>query len=66
MGLAPLFHIFTTIPFLWAFAPTFPWTHNNNEAMTIGDKIYNMERVGMFYRVLVSHIDTTMCNSLNY
>jgi hypothetical protein len=51
-GWHPLFHIFTTIPSLWAFAPIFPWTHNNNEAMTIGDRIYNMERVGMFYLVL--------------
>jgi hypothetical protein len=44
-----LFHIFTTIAFLQALAPTCPWTHNNNEAMTIGDRISNMERVDMFY-----------------
>jgi hypothetical protein len=29
--------------------PTFPWTHNNNEAITICDGIYNMERVGILY-----------------
>jgi hypothetical protein len=43
------FHIFTTIPSLRALAPTFPWTHNNNEAITICDGICNMERVGIFY-----------------
>ncbi len=48
-GWHPLFDIFTTIPSLWVLAPTFPWTHNNNEAITICDRIYNMERVGMFY-----------------
>jgi hypothetical protein len=46
-----LFDIFTTIPYLQALAPTFPWTHNNNEAITICDKICNMEMVGMFYLV---------------
>jgi hypothetical protein len=45
----PLFHIFTTIPSLWALAPTFPWTHNNNEDITICDEICNMERVSIFY-----------------
>jgi hypothetical protein len=65
-GLHPLFHIFTTIPSLWAFGPTFPWTHNNNEAMAIGDKIYNMERVGMFYPMHANHINTTMHDSLNF
>jgi hypothetical protein len=37
---------------LRALAPTLPWTHNNNEAMTIGDRIYNMEMVGVLYLVL--------------
>jgi hypothetical protein len=37
------------IPSLRAFAPTFPWTRNNNEAITICDGIYNMERVVIFY-----------------
>ncbi len=46
-----LFDIFTTILALKALAPNFPWTHNNNEAITICDGIYNMERVGMFYLV---------------
>jgi hypothetical protein len=50
-GWHPLFDIFTTIPSLWALAPTFPLTHNNNEAITRRDIIYNMERVGMFYQV---------------
>jgi hypothetical protein len=45
----PLFHIFTTIPSLWALAPNFPCTHNNNEAITICDGICNMERVSVFY-----------------
>jgi hypothetical protein len=47
-GWHPLFDIFTIIPTLKAFALTFPWTHNNNEAITICDGICNMERVGMF------------------
>ncbi len=29
----------------------FLWTHNNNEAITICDRICNMEMVGMFYLV---------------
>jgi hypothetical protein len=41
-----------TIPSLKALAPTFPWTHNNNEAITICDRICNMERVGIFYPLL--------------
>jgi hypothetical protein len=36
---------------LKALAPNFPWTHNNNETITICDGIYNMERVGMFYPI---------------
>jgi hypothetical protein len=48
-GWHPLFHIFTRIPSLQALAPTFPWTHNNNEAITICDGICNMESVGIFY-----------------
>ncbi len=48
-GLHPLFDIFTTIPSLWALVPTFPLTHNNSEAITICDKICNMERIGVFY-----------------
>jgi len=48
----PLFHIFTTIPSLQALVPTFFWTHNNNEAITICDGISNMERVGVFYPML--------------
>jgi len=47
-GWHPLSHIFTRIPSLQALAPTFLWTHNNNEAITICDGICNMERVGMF------------------
>jgi hypothetical protein len=46
-----VFDIFTTIPTLRALAPTFPWTHSNNETITIYDGIYNMEKVGMFYPV---------------
>ncbi len=50
-GWHPLFDIFTTILALRTFAPTFNWTHSNNEAITICDGICNMERVGMFYPV---------------
>jgi hypothetical protein len=39
----PFFDIFITIPALKALAPNCPWTHNNNEATTICDGIYNME-----------------------
>jgi hypothetical protein len=31
--------------------PTCPWTHNNNEAITICVGICNMESVGIFYQV---------------
>jgi hypothetical protein len=48
-GWHPLFHIFTTIPLLRTLAPTFLWTHNNNEAISMCDGICNMERVGIFY-----------------
>jgi len=48
-GWHPLFDIFTIIPTLRAFVSTFPWTHSNNEVLTICEGIYNMERVGMFY-----------------
>jgi hypothetical protein len=41
-----------TIPSLHVLAPTFIWTHKNNEAMIICDGICNMERVGIFYPVL--------------
>jgi len=34
-GWHPLSHIFTRIPSLQALDPTFLWTHNNNEAITI-------------------------------
>jgi len=47
-------HYFTSsqqFPLCGPLPPTFPWTHNNHEAMTIGDRIYNMERVGVFYLV---------------
>ncbi len=47
-GWHSLSHIFTRISSLQALAPTFLWTHNNNEAITICDEICNMERVGMF------------------
>ncbi len=50
-GWHQLFDIFTTILALKALTLTFPWTHSNNEAITICDGIYNMERVGMFYPV---------------
>jgi hypothetical protein len=50
-GWHSLFDIFTTILALRAFAPTFPWTHNINEAITICNEIFNMERVGMFYPI---------------
>jgi hypothetical protein len=44
-GWHPFFDIFTIVHALKALAPNFPWTHNNNEAITICDGIYNMERV---------------------
>jgi hypothetical protein len=47
----PFFDIFTIVHALKALAPNFPWTHNNNEAITICDGIYNLERVGMFYPI---------------
>jgi hypothetical protein len=50
-GWHPLFDIFITIPTLRALASNFSWTHSNNEAITICDGIYNMERVGMFYPI---------------
>jgi hypothetical protein len=50
-GWHPFFDIFTTICALRALAPNFPWIYSNNEAITICDGIYNMERVGMFYPV---------------
>jgi hypothetical protein len=50
-GWHPLFDIFTTILALKALAPNFPWTHSNNEAITICDGTYNMEKVGMFYPI---------------
>jgi hypothetical protein len=50
-GWHQLFDIFTTIPTLRALASNFSWTHSNNEAITICDGIYNMERVGMFYPI---------------
>ncbi len=51
-GWHPLFDIFKTILSLQAIPPTFLWTHNNNEAITICDGICNMERVGIFYPML--------------
>ncbi len=50
-GWHPFFHILTTIPSLCALAPTFLWTHNNNEAITICDGFCKVERVGIFYPV---------------
>ncbi len=50
-GLHPLFDIFTTIHALKALVLNFPWTHSNNEGITICDGICNMERVGMFYPI---------------
>ncbi len=52
MGLAPIvWHLHNNSLFVGP-CPPFPWTHNNNEVITICDRIRNMEMVGMFYLVL--------------
>ncbi len=52
MGLAPTFsHLHDSSIIADPCPPTFPWTHNNNETITICDGICNMENFGIFYLV---------------
>jgi hypothetical protein len=51
VGVALAFWHLHDNPCFEAFTPTFHWTHNNNEAITICDGIYNKERVSIFYLV---------------
>ncbi len=48
MGLVPTLSHLHYNSIITSPCPTFPWTHNNNEAITICDGIYNMEKVGIY------------------
>ncbi len=49
-GWRPFYHLFNSIHALQLFAPTFPFTHNQEKTISLYDDVVcNMKRLHMFY-----------------